>query len=587
MTKVLFFAPHSFIWVHAYPEALVAEALVSEGVDVHYVGCGKALSSWCVSMESTGRQESMPKIEKDKICVKCMQNKQHLIDHFGFSNSDLISYLTSDDSATIEQTLQTIRREDVVDYQIDGLDVGRASLYNFVINRKKQFDKNFSDSEWNDFLLSFRSSLISYYAGKRLLEKHQPQKVVFYSSSYSVNLVVRMQAEKLGMDCFSIYAGPNWHNRFQRMHISTKDSFTAYHQKLALWSKIFKYLPATCEALESALVFNKALIVGKHVMVYGGGNRKLQPIEIKEKWGIPSTSKVLFIATSSNDELYAAQSIKALPEKPMAAFESQIEWIKSTIKYVEQRQDLSLIIRVHPREFPNRRETIFSEHSLQLKAMLSDLPDNVKVNWPDDGMSFYDWLEIIDVGLSSWSSAGKEFALWGIPHVSYTEDLSFYPKRDLGFVGETTSEYFKKIEYALGSGWSANRLLLAYRWLAYELEGSVFDISDAIRPDLIDRSLVSKAIGKLTKNKWDYLRWFSRHKSSLKVAPLIKQRIFSDRPSEDVLEPSRIRLSIGAEKSYILNIVGRICEIRFGNSWQEQAERSNLLNNLSTLLKQI
>lgn len=587
MTKALFFAPHSFIWIHAYPEALVAEALVVEGFDVHYVGCGKALSSWCVSMESTGAQESMPQIEKSIICAKCVQNKKHLIDHFGFSTSDLISYLIADDIKTIEKILQTIRREDIIDFKINGLEIGRASLYNFVLNRKKQFSKGFSDAELADFLISFRSTLISYYAGRRLLEQHQPEKVIFYSSSYSANLVVRMQAEQLGIDCFSIYAGPNWHNRLQRIHISSTDSFKAYRDKLALWADQHKFLPATQEALDSALVFNKALIAGKHIMVYGGGNRKLQPYEIKEKWGIPSTSTVLFIATSSYDELYAAQSIKALPENPVAAFKSQIEWIKSTIEYVERRKNLSLIIRVHPRELPNRRETIGSEHSLQLKAILSDLPGNVKVNWPDDGMSFYDWLEIIDVGLNSWSSAGKEFALWGLPHVSYTEDISFYPKTDLGFVGVTESEYFKKIEYALALGWSADRILLAYRWLAYELEGSVFDISDAIRPNLIDRSLVSRAIGKLTRNKWDHLRWFSQHKSPLKTAALIKQRISSDRPSEDILEPSRVRLSIDAEKTYILGIVAQICEVRFGENWQQQAGRSNLLNNLSTLLKQI
>jgi hypothetical protein len=424
MTKALFFAPHSFIWVHAYPEALLAEALISEGFDVHYVGCGKALSSWCVSMESTGAQESMPQIEKEIICAKCIQNKERLIDHFGFQHSDLISYLTPEDITIIDQRLRTIRKEEVVDYQIDDLEIGRASLYNFVLNRKKQFDKSFSDQEWVDFLVSFRSTLTSYYAGKNLLEKHRPQKVIFYSSSYSANLVVRMQAEKLGIDCYSIYAGSNWHNRLQRMHISSTDSFSAYRQKLRLWSEVYKFLPAPQAALDSALVFNKALISGKHIMVYGGGNRKLEPIEIKEKWGIPLTSKVLFIATSSYDELYAAQSIKALPENPIGAFQSQIEWIKSTIDYVGQHDNLSLIIRVHPREFPNRRETIGSEHSLHLKTILSDLPNNVKVNWPDDGMSFYDWIEIIDVGLNSWSSAGKEFALWGLPHVTYTS-ISF------------------------------------------------------------------------------------------------------------------------------------------------------------------
>jgi hypothetical protein len=127
-------------------------------------------------------------------------------------------------------------------------------------------------------------------------------------------------------------------------------------------------------------------------------------------------------------------------------------------------------------------------------------------------------------------------------------------------------------------------LFLAYRWLAYELEGSVFDISDAIKTKLIDRTFLSRALGKLTRNKWDHVRWFLSHKAPLKISSLINKRISTNKFSEDILEPSRSRLSIEAERNYILQIVRQICEVRFGKEWQDHASRSTLLTNLSDLI---
>jgi len=133
-------------------------------------------------------------------------------------------------------------------------------------------------------------------------------------------------------------------------------------------------------------------------------------------------------------------------------------------------------------------------------------------------------------------------------------------------------------------GWSEERVFLAYRWLAFELEGSVFDISDAISSSLIHRSLLSRAIGKFTKNKWDHLRWFVKHDRPLKLAGLIKERVISNKPSEDVLEVTRERLDSESERKYIARILADICAFRFGEEWKIQAERSSLLANLSLLL---
>lgn len=583
----LFFAPHSRIWLHAFPEALVAEALAQHDIKIHYVTCDKALASWCVAMEAVGETEIATDEAKAAICTKCVKNKNALLQHFAFEHSSLNSYLSERDQTRIASILADVRKDQILDFQIDGFEIGRASLYNLILNRKKNFEQGFSEEEWEAFLKHFRSSLVSFFAGKKLLEQQRPDFVFFYSSSYSINLVVRLQAERLGIPCFSIYAGSNWANRLKKIHISSKDSFDAVNTRLALWQLRYQALPATAESLQSVLRFQEALLAGTNTMVYGGGNKRIFAEAVRQKWGIPSSKKLLLMATSSNDELLAAQIIRAMPSGQKMAFPNQAEWIAETIKFVSQRDDLFLMIRIHPREFPNKREPIGSEHSLRVQQLLSNLPRNVRVNWPDDGMSLYDWLDAVDLGLTSWSSSGKEFALWGIPNLSYTNDISFYPKQELGFVGETREEYFGLIDAALKLGWSEQRIYRAYRWVAYDLEGPVFDLSDAIPDSLaVRKSLFWRIFDKLTGYAFEEKKWLLYHRRPLNQSRLIANRVLTGLPSEDVLERTRARLKADDEILEIRKIVSEVATLRFGHNWSKAVPLSPVRAHLAAMLEQ-
>jgi hypothetical protein len=145
---------------------------------------------------------------------------------------------------------------------------------------------------------------------------------------------------------------------------------------------------------------------------------------------------------------------------------------------VKPKPDLFLIVRVHPREFPNKREQVLSDHAVTMQEAFARLPDNVRVNWPTEGVSLYNLAGITDVFVSAWSSAGKEMAWLGMPVVLYAEDLALYPA-ELNYVGTTREEYFRRIEQALEDGWSAERIRQGYRWSAVEMYYSTLDISES------------------------------------------------------------------------------------------------------------
>ena len=113
-----------------------------------------------------------------------------------------------------------------------------------------------------------------------------------------------------------------------------------------------------------------------------------------------------------------------------------------------------------------------------MKAIFTSLPDNVAVNWPDDGLSIYDFMREAEVLLNHHSTAGKEFAMGGLPVVIYSKAIHSFTT-DFCIIGETETDYAQAIDEALVKGWNFEQIRLVYRWLALDHEYSTFDISDS------------------------------------------------------------------------------------------------------------
>jgi hypothetical protein len=201
----------------------------------------------------------------------------------------------------------------------------------------------------------------------------------------------------------------------------------------------------------------------------------------------------------SYDEEVAAEMVGARKHHLAPLFATQVEWIKALVNFIATRPDMFLLVRVHPREFPNRRDPALSQHARVLQQVLQGLPSNAAVNWPADGISVYDLADATDVFLNSWSSVGKEMSLLGIPVVIYSDQLAFYPA-DLNYLGMTLDSYFGAIEKALADGWSSERVRQSYRWAALEFVRACVFLGDSY-PEVEHRvrSLPVKVVDRLRR----------------------------------------------------------------------------------------
>lgn len=98
------------------------------------------------------------------------------------------------------------------------------------------------------------------------------------------------------------------------------------------------------------------------------------------------------------------------------AFDNMLDWIVETIRYFEQRQDLQLLIRIHPAEvrgaIPSRQPLLAEIHKIFPK-----LPANVFVIPPESNSSTYAAMYKCDAVLIYGTKTGVELTSVGIPVV--------------------------------------------------------------------------------------------------------------------------------------------------------------------------
>ncbi|MHB1530443.1 MAG: hypothetical protein ACYCXT_13690 [Acidiferrobacteraceae bacterium] len=477
--KIMIYAPHSAIWPHAFPEALVAEALVQQGNEVVYVGCGRQFRGYCVAMSAFGLGYDSSDQQKEAICQKCERSKTLIRQEFGLKGTDIAQELSEDDIQHVEDILGGITPNNYLALEFSGIKVGRLALYEFLLNHKKN-NLDISLDQWPEYRVLLRNSIYSTLASMRIIEREKPDRLITYNSFYSVNHVCCMVADRFSVPHYLLHAGSNMAHRLETLTLSRGYSYN-FITRSPLWSR-YQNIPCSTAQLSVVTDHLLALFEANSVFVYSAPKSRKR-IDLKRRFGITIEQKVLVATMSSHDERFAAVTIGVMPPDRGSVFSTQIDWIDALAEFVSRRPELFLIIRVHPREFPNKRESVTSEYASKLKAQLSNLPENAKVNWPSDRISLYDIADIGDVFLNSRSTTGMEVSLLGLPVVIYSPNQLYSYVPDLNYVADSKGDYFSQIDRALSHGWDIEFSRKAFRWGVFQHCRSTIDISESYRGD--------------------------------------------------------------------------------------------------------
>ena len=477
--NILVFSPFARILPHSVPEAGVYSQLRNAGHDVRIISCGQIFQGQCITLDALGLANSDLKTIK-KTCAECVSCSKKLFP----DAQDIKSILdkTGDDIASKVRSLtKSITAENFADFTYGGLPVGKIAAYQHMINFKK-FTPSITEGEFPKFLREAQNCLYVYFALEAFSHTadFKPDLVVTYNSLYGVNAIFCQFFAKNGSRVYSLHAGANLNKALDTILIMNNNTFDYLTTLKA------KYIGGgrtalTEDKVTSVLSHFRELASGKSVFAYSKKVDHNKVPDIRSQFNIRKERRIILAAMSSYDERFSAEYCGALGKSKDAVFSTQIDWISWLVKYAKTRDDLHFIIRLHPREFPNKRESVQSQHAMLVIEALKHKPENVCVNIPADNLSLYDIARETDVTLTSWSSVGKELMLLGIPLVLYTADSQWYPP-SLAMCASTLEEYESLINDALASGWSVKNSIEVLRWLSFETCDNTFQLTTRLSP---------------------------------------------------------------------------------------------------------
>jgi len=479
--KVLFYSPYANIWAHSFPEALIAEGLVQQGDQVTVVRCGRMLESYCVAMSAaTSGATDLSPARRAQICRACIRRRDLLDGEMPYRSLILDDLLSADDEARARQIVATATPENWPGIDVGGIPIGRYAAYEYLLNHKL-LGTHIPPERWAGYLDQLRQSLLVLFAAERLIAQEQPDRVVVSNRLYSAHHTFVAVAERGGIDAYTLQGGGHVVRRGETMTMYRGTSSVAEALRSPAWRQEAE-VPLDAASVDLVAEHIGGLLTGTSAFAYSSGLESQQPADVRAKFGVRDGSPVLLVAMSSEDELNALRLADGAPQptNEISLFPGQFEWIDFLLEFAKRQPELTFIIRVHPRLFPNKRDSVRSPAADLILAKLQTVPENVVLNVPDDDVSLYDLMQIVDVTLGFRTSVGVEFASFGTPVVIPANAEFFTYPDEINLIGHSIAEYEAKIGEALAAGWSLDHSRRAFRWLAFLFGRLAVDLSESM-----------------------------------------------------------------------------------------------------------
>jgi hypothetical protein len=500
MDKVLIFEPFAGIWPHSIQELRLALS-IKEDFELSYLSCGGIFEDFCTVRESRGRGVNDFATRAKIDCIDCKFSASlvgsALVGTKSARREWLSSYEQPSDSVVIERIINEIDFSNIqasIDLDFEGVPIVRISLYETLLKFKKRtLDLSLEQRDYQKIQTS--NVLRTVIAAQRYFEKHSFDALIIYSPQYAINHAVAAVAKLYGSRTLLVEG--SWSNAERRRKVEVWDWGVYGLSNPALEKWTGESIPSiSAKSLESADEHLLATVKGFSHSVYSNTSRR--PQSIREVLDIPPSNLLLVCALSSYDETFAAYIIGAFPKRKFISevFVDQFEWVKETINWASMNPELFLVIRLHPRDLPNRREAVRSQQLDQWESILIDLPPNVRVDHPSDRIPITSYWGEANIWITGWSSTALEAMANGIPVLTYDYEVASFP-RSIHKSGSSRKEYIENLDLMIRNPTDSQEVQAnAKAWLTYNLDAGTVSIAP-LRPRLVRRILQNPLLSRI------------------------------------------------------------------------------------------
>lgn len=482
---VLFFTPSAGVRPHFLGQLMTSRALAESGHETRIVHCTGVFER-CPVMEMRDVPLGAGEAERRTVCAECMSIYQQLNKKFGLPAILLEDHLTAELMDRYHAILEGIP-DDLLQFAHDGIAFGKITTMD-VTHKIKLYDyTNVSGEVRSGWLEYVRSLLLGYLLCLDIYARY-PVRHVLNFSDYSLHYSCRLAARACGISGHTVTFGSHQAIDFRLYNVLSQGYFPTLQRLFGLW-KEWRELPALVRDVRRSmdeLIFRQS---SNSYMVYSS---PLQGAcqEVAERLGLDPARRTLVAYTSSFDELLVNVIFEDGIGTPNLhydlTFPDQVAWLRALTQYVDQSDDLQLVVRIHPREGANRRDSVQSSHLAQLQENFARDFTHCRFIWPGDPVSSYDLAELADLVLVAWSTTGLEFARLGAPVLCISSGVT-YPDDDFVQYAPTEEGYFATLRRLCGSAPNLETVARAHRFYAASRFGMGFDFGDVIpTPDCHD-----------------------------------------------------------------------------------------------------
>jgi hypothetical protein len=469
--KALFFSPFAGIWPHSLAERRLIDQLEKLDVEIHVVGCNKLFNEHCTVMESWKIELDANSKIKEKCCSRCIFASKLLFgkkENFFYLND----FISETQIETHRSNIKNLTSQELRNLKYNNIEIGTHALYETLL-KFKQINTDFIDEKLEFYRNSVLNSLLVAEAASNFIKQKEFDFAFIYSPQYGVNNTFASTIEAKVKKTFLIEASPNLNESYSALRIWNWHKFGLVNPALFAWENFKEY--SFEKEIESRAVAHYSELWAGKTFTYSSRKTVNSPLNLI--LGIPEGRKIWLLALSSFDESFAAYSIGAFPKEKFESdvFENQFEWVKATVDWfaINKPINTSLVIRLHPRDLPNRREKIESQQYGIWTGILKNLPSNVHVDFPHQKISFFEYLSQINLLLTGWSSTALDALLNNVQVITYDSRIPSFPK-DIHVTGRSKKEYFDNLKDFQNDKFENVELARTKKWISLNFAFGTF-----------------------------------------------------------------------------------------------------------------
>jgi len=402
MSRILIFSPYATRPHLTAYEGTIARACQVRGATVEYVLCDGLLPECDMHWDSFTYNRPRPL----DICEWCQAGARARIAEFGLPHRWLGEFVTGSEKEHAFGWAQSLSPAEISKATYLKLPIGewvQSSIFSYF----RQYPADMSNwrvvNAYRGFLLS--GALVAVGL-RRYLETHAVDGALLYNGRQSITRVAFEVLRAAGVRVLT-HETPF----FQSGHIMVKPNARCWsNQPFTDFWRLWGSVALTRAALERTMKWLTDRRYGRNLTWHAYNPSVTSDGTLRKRLTLTQGKKLLALFTSSTEETAGDRELEG-------AYQSQSTWVQDVVDWVKNRNDVELVIRVHP-HLSGRTglARAFDEFSFY-ERMKASAPRHTCIVMPDEPLNSYALMDEADVGLTFGSSTGLEMAMLGKPIV--------------------------------------------------------------------------------------------------------------------------------------------------------------------------